>query len=77
MSKQPASRAITILDIQRMREQGKPITMVTAYDYPTAKAVDEAGIPLILETPKEDADGKMSPANDRGNLATLRGFVGQ
>lgn len=36
-----------------------------------------AGIPLILETPKEDADGKMSPANDRGNLATLRGFVGQ
>ncbi|TAK79107.1 MAG: 3-methyl-2-oxobutanoate hydroxymethyltransferase [Dehalococcoidia bacterium] len=48
MSKQPASRAFTILDIQRMREQGKPITMVTAYDYPTAKAVDEAGLPLIL-----------------------------
>ncbi|MEI7782223.1 MAG: deoxyribonuclease IV [Planctomycetota bacterium] len=35
-----------------------------------------AGIPLILETPKEAADGKMSPAQDRGNLATLRGFVG-
>ena len=36
-----------------------------------------AGIPLILETPKEGADGKVSPAKDRGNLAILRGFVGQ
>ncbi len=32
-----------------------------------------AGIPFFLETPKEDADGKMSPAQDRRNLATLRG----
>ncbi|MFN5757872.1 MAG: deoxyribonuclease IV [Planctomycetia bacterium] len=31
-----------------------------------------AHIPLILETPKEGADGKVSPAKDRGNLATLR-----
>ena len=31
-----------------------------------------ARIPLILETPKEGADGKVSPAKDRGNLATLR-----
>jgi deoxyribonuclease-4 len=31
-----------------------------------------ARVPLILETPKEGADGKVSPAKDRGNLATLR-----
>jgi deoxyribonuclease-4 len=31
-----------------------------------------AGIPLILETPKEGPDGKPSPAIDRRNLATLR-----
>lgn len=31
-----------------------------------------ARIPLILETPKEGADGKVSPAKDRGNLAILR-----
>ena len=31
-----------------------------------------ARIPLILETPKEGDDGKVSPAKDRGNLATLR-----
>ena len=34
-----------------------------------------AKIPLILETPKEGADGKPCPSQDRGNLATLRGFV--
>jgi deoxyribonuclease IV len=31
-----------------------------------------AGIPLILETPKEGADGKPDPAQDRANLAALR-----
>ncbi|MFM1997712.1 MAG: hypothetical protein RLZZ111_2099 [Planctomycetota bacterium] len=34
-----------------------------------------AGIPLILETPKEGPDGKVCPDNDRANLAALRGFV--
>jgi deoxyribonuclease-4 len=34
-----------------------------------------AGIPLILETPKEGPDGKACPDNDRRNLAALRGFV--
>jgi deoxyribonuclease-4 len=31
-----------------------------------------AGIPLILETPKEGPDGKPTPARDRSNLALLR-----
>jgi hypothetical protein len=30
---------------------------------------------MILETPKEGADGKVSPARDRANLATLRRFL--
>ncbi len=34
-----------------------------------------AKIPLILETPKEDAAGKPSPQQDRRNLATLRSLV--
>jgi 3-methyl-2-oxobutanoate hydroxymethyltransferase len=42
------AKPITILDLQRMREQGKPITMVTAYDYPTAKLADESGVDVIL-----------------------------
>ncbi|MGE3961485.1 MAG: 3-methyl-2-oxobutanoate hydroxymethyltransferase [Dehalococcoidia bacterium] len=39
---------MTILDLQKMRDEGRPITMVTAYDYPTAKMADEAGVDLIL-----------------------------
>ncbi len=31
-----------------MKQKGEKITMLTAYDYSTAKIVDEAGIPLIL-----------------------------
>jgi deoxyribonuclease-4 len=31
-----------------------------------------AGIPIVLETPKEGPDGKPTPANDRRNLALLR-----
>jgi 3-methyl-2-oxobutanoate hydroxymethyltransferase len=42
------AKRISVLDIQRMRDRGEPITMLTAYDYPTAKMADEAGIPVIL-----------------------------
>ena len=42
------AKRISILNLQRMRDRGEPITMLTAYDYPTAKMADEAGIPLIL-----------------------------
>src|SRR5512134_264415 len=39
---------ITILDIYKKKAEGKKITMLTAYDYPTAQIVDQAGIDLIL-----------------------------
>ena len=39
---------ITITQIKEMKQKGEKITMLTAYDYATAKIVDEAGIPLIL-----------------------------
>jgi 3-methyl-2-oxobutanoate hydroxymethyltransferase len=38
----------TISKIQDMKRAGEKITMLTAYDYSTAKIVDEAGVPLIL-----------------------------
>src|SRR5262249_59885007 len=31
-----------------MKRRGEPIVAVTAYDYPTARIADEAGIDLIL-----------------------------
>jgi len=39
---------ITINQIREMKQKGEKITMLTAYDYTTAKIVDEVGIPLIL-----------------------------
>ena len=38
----------TINQIKEMKPKGEKIAMLTAYDYSTAKLVDEAGIPLIL-----------------------------
>jgi 3-methyl-2-oxobutanoate hydroxymethyltransferase len=39
---------ITIDHIKEMKLKKEKIVMLTAYDYPIAKLVDEAGIPLIL-----------------------------
>ena len=39
---------ININQIKEMKQKGEKITMLTAYDYSTAKIIDEAGIPLIL-----------------------------
>jgi len=39
---------ITIDQIKAIKPKGEKIAMVTAYDYSTAKIVDEVGIPLIL-----------------------------
>ncbi len=42
------SKKITILDIQEMKKMGVRIPVLTAYDYPTARILDEAGIPVLL-----------------------------
>ena len=34
--------------LTQMKEAGEPIVCITAYDFPTARLVDEAGIPVIL-----------------------------
>ena len=41
-------RRLTISDIGRKYADGERIPMLTAYDYPTARILDEAGIPMIL-----------------------------
>jgi len=38
----------TILDIQKLKNRGERIPMVTAYDYTSAQIADRAGMPLIL-----------------------------
>lgn len=39
---------VTINRLMEMKLQGEKFCMLTAYDYSTAKLVDEAGVPLIL-----------------------------
>jgi 3-methyl-2-oxobutanoate hydroxymethyltransferase len=39
---------VNILKLQEMKRAGEKIAMLTAYDYSTAKLVDEAGVHLIL-----------------------------
>ena len=39
---------VTILTLRGMKEDGKKITMITAYDYPFARIFSEAGIDVIL-----------------------------
>jgi 3-methyl-2-oxobutanoate hydroxymethyltransferase len=39
---------VTIPYLQKMKDEGEKIVALTAYDFPTARLVDEAGIDLIL-----------------------------
>jgi 3-methyl-2-oxobutanoate hydroxymethyltransferase len=39
---------VTITEIREMKQRKEKIPMLTAYDYVTARIVDEAGVPLIL-----------------------------
>jgi 3-methyl-2-oxobutanoate hydroxymethyltransferase len=38
----------TVLTLQKQKKEGNKITMLTAYDYSTAKLVNDAGIEMIL-----------------------------
>ncbi len=38
----------TVRTIQEMKDRGEIITMLTAYDYPVAKQINDAGIDMIL-----------------------------
>ena len=38
----------TVLTLQQAKEENKKITMLTAYDYSTARLIDESGVNMIL-----------------------------
>ena len=50
MSTSPVSsrNKVTIPNLRAKKERGEPIVMLTGYDYPTARALDQAGIDAIL-----------------------------
>ena len=39
---------VTIAELQQRKAKGGKITMLTAYDYPIAKLVDESGVDIVL-----------------------------
>ena len=39
---------ITLPRLAQMKRDGEPIVMITAYDYPSAQIVDEAGVDIVL-----------------------------
>jgi 3-methyl-2-oxobutanoate hydroxymethyltransferase len=42
------SDKLTLTELAAKKERGERIVMVTAYDYPTARLADEAGVDLVL-----------------------------
>lgn len=43
-----ANQKVTTSTLRKMKADQQPIVMITAYDYPSAKLVDEAGVDVIL-----------------------------
>jgi 3-methyl-2-oxobutanoate hydroxymethyltransferase len=43
-----AAKRITVTQLKEMKAKGEKISMLTAYDYPMAKLIDEAGLEMIL-----------------------------
>ncbi|AZK47205.1 3-methyl-2-oxobutanoate hydroxymethyltransferase [Paenibacillus lentus] len=43
-----AKRALNIVNLKKMKQDKIPLTMITAYDYPSASLAEEAGIDMIL-----------------------------
>ena len=42
------AKNVRIHHFKEMKERGEPITMLTAYDFPTARAFDAAGVDMLL-----------------------------
>ncbi|GAC1584047.1 MAG: 3-methyl-2-oxobutanoate hydroxymethyltransferase [Candidatus Dormibacteria bacterium] len=40
--------SVTTRDLQSFKDDGRRFAMLTAYDFPTAQVVDQAGVPVIL-----------------------------
>src|SRR5437763_8594167 len=46
--KQQRPEKVTVPTVRASKERGERLVCLTAYDYPTARLVDEAGIDIIL-----------------------------
>ncbi|MFN9550241.1 MAG: 3-methyl-2-oxobutanoate hydroxymethyltransferase, partial [Pirellulaceae bacterium] len=42
------SSPVTVRSLKQAKESGRRVTMLTVYDYPTARLLDQAGIDMLL-----------------------------
>jgi len=45
---QDAAKPVTITRLAEMKEANEPITMITAYDFPSAQVIEEVGVDVVL-----------------------------
>lgn len=62
----------TLLDIRRMKKAGRRIPMLTAYDHPSARIADRAGVPLLLVG---DSLGMVTQGHDSTLPVTLDDMI--
>lgn len=43
-----ANKKVTVLDVQQAKNEGRKLSMLTAYDYPFGQLVDLAGVDMVL-----------------------------
>lgn len=48
MTSSPTERPLSIRDLAAYKQRGERFVMLTAYDHPTARILDEAGVPVLL-----------------------------
>jgi len=44
----PAAGKLPLTELAQLKARGQPIAMITAYDFPSAQVVEEAGVDLVL-----------------------------
>jgi len=68
-----ADRAVMSLPrLQEMKENGEPIVMVTAYDYPSATVAEAAGVDLVLVG---DSAANVVLGYDRTDLVSMEEMI--
>ena len=64
--------AMTLPRLQEMKENGEPIVMVTAYDYPSATVAEAAGVDLVLVG---DSAANVVLGYDRTDLVSMEEMI--
>ena len=61
-----------ILDFNKMKKNGDPITWITAYTYPMAKSAESAGVDMILVG---DSGGMVELGYNSTNPVTMEEMI--